>query len=383
MSNGIFPELITCSSDLKRLVEVLQSEPIVAVDTESNSLHAYRERVCLIQFTAADQTYLVDPLAFSHLDPLAPLFSNPNIEKVFHAAEYDLLCLRRDFSFEFANIFDTMVAARILGREAVGLGSVLEEEFEIKLDKRFQRANWGQRPLSSEQLEYARMDTQYLIPLRQRLFAALVERDLWQLAQEDFNRQANTRPEENGRANNADRPLECWRISGSHDLAPEKAAVLHELCRYRDEAARNLDRPLFKIIGDKTLLAIAENSPHNLEEMSRLPGMSPGQVRRHGSRLLQAIQRGMKADPIQYQRAPRPDEKYLERLDILRNWRKTTAQQLGVQSDIVLPRDLMNALAQKPPQKLQDLAELMRDVPWRVEHFGNQILDVLNNRKHK
>lgn len=383
MTPGDFPDLITRTTDLKRLVDILKGESTIAVDTESNSLHAYRERVCLIQFTAAGQTYLVDPLAFSQLDALAPLFSSPEIEKVFHAAEYDLLCLRRDFAFEFANLFDTMLAARILGREAVGLGAVLEEAFGIQLDKHYQRANWGQRPLSGEQLDYARMDTQYLIPLRQRLHAELVERGLWQLAQEDFKRLANTRPEENGRAQNGEHKLDCWRISGSHDLAPEKAAILHELCRYRDDTARNLDRPLFKVIGDKTLLAIAENTPQNLEEMASMPGMSPGQVRRHGTHLLQAIQRGLKADPIRHKRPPRPDEKYLERLDILRNWRKTTAQRLGVQSDIVLPRDLMNTLALSNPKNFQQLAGLMQETPWRMEHFGSQIIEALDHRKHK
>lgn len=381
MTNGIFPEIIIHTHDLKRLAKILQDQPVVAVDTESNSLYAYRERVCLVQFTANAHNYLVDPLAFNDLEPLAPLFAAPKIEKIFHAAEYDLLCLRRDFGFEFANIFDTMVAARILGKDAVGLGSVLEEEFGIKLDKRYQRANWGQRPLSSEQLEYARLDTQYLIPLRTRLYSKLVERELWPLAREDFDRLANTRWEENGRIHNGDQPLDCWRISGSRDLPPQKAAVLHELCAYRDEAARSLDRPLFKVIGDKTLLAIAEELPQKIEQLAAVPGMTPGQVRRYGGRLLQAVQRGLKAKPIKYPRPQRQDEKFLERLEKLRNWRKATAKHLGVQSDIVLPRDLMQTLAMEQPQNSQALAALMQDVPWRFEHFASQILEVINHRK--
>ncbi len=378
MINGKLPDLITHAGDLKQLAGILLGQPIIAVDTESNSLYAYKEQVCLIQFSTQVETYLVDPLAFKHLDPLAPVFRNPQIEKIFHAAEYDLFCLRRDFDFEFANLFDTMVAARILGREAVGLGSILEEEYGVQLDKRYQRANWGLRPLPEHQLHYARMDTHYLIPLRNRLHTELHERNLWSLAREDFERLANQRWEENGR--NGEKPLDCWRVRGSHDLKPRQASVLHALCQYRDEIARNQNRPLFKVIGDQTLIAIAENTPLTLDELSQMPGMSHGQVRRHGSQLLHAIQRGLKGKPLHPPRQPRPDERYTERVELLKRWRKNTAQVMGVKSDIILPRDLVNSLAEHNPCNLQELQGLMLDVPWRFEHFGEQILQILNHR---
>src|SRR5512133_1809833 len=117
----------------RQMVEKLAGFPSLSVDTESNSLHAYQEQVCLIQFSTADVDYLVDPLALPDLSLLGPILANPQIEKIFHAAEYDLICLRRDFNFQFANIFDTMVAARVLGRPAVGLGSLLEAEFGISV----------------------------------------------------------------------------------------------------------------------------------------------------------------------------------------------------------------------------------------------------------
>ena len=151
----------------------LLSQAQVAVDTESNSLFAYREQVCLVQFSTAEKDYLLDSLALQDLRCLEPLFSSPAIEKVFHAAEYDLICLRRDFGFTFANLFDTMVAARILGRDGVGLGAMLEAEFGLHLDKRYQRANWGERPLKPALLAYARLDSHYLVALRQRLEPAL------------------------------------------------------------------------------------------------------------------------------------------------------------------------------------------------------------------
>ena len=163
------PVWVEDTKALKQMVEELSTQPRIAVDTESNSLHAYRERVCLIQFTGDKKDYLVDPLAIDDLSLLAPLFANPKIEKIFHAAEYDLICLSRDFGFEFANLFDTMQAARILGYKYVGLDNILSEKFGIKVDKRHQKANWGARPLSSAQLEYARRDTHYLGDLRDLL----------------------------------------------------------------------------------------------------------------------------------------------------------------------------------------------------------------------
>ena len=366
------PVLITRPAGLARLVERLSIEPIVAVDTESNSLHAYREQVCLIQFSTPETDYLVDPLALNDLSPLAPLFADPYIEKIFHAAEYDLICLKRDFGFTFNNLFDTMVAARILGREAVGLGAILEEEFDLHLDKRFQRADWGQRPLPANLLSYARMDTHYLIPLRNRLRQDLQEEGKWELAKEDFERMRLVNI--NGRL---DHTAGCWRVTGSYDLDPQQAAILLELCNYRDKIARSLNRPLFKVINDRTLLAIAQEIPASLNDLSKLPGMSRGQIERHGRSLLAATQRGLQAKPVYPPRPPRPDEEYLERLEALRRWRKHKGQQMGVKSDIVLPRDLMNSLAEENPQTEEALEALLQDVPWRKEHFGQEILALL------
>ena len=224
----------------------LAQHSMIAIDTESNSLYVYQEQVCLVQFSAGTNDYLVDPLILhDDLGVLAPIFADPGIEKIFHAAEYDIICLKRDFGFTFNNIFDTMVAGRVLGRTAIGLASILEEEFGIELDKRYQRANWGERPLPPAWLAYARLDTYYLIALRQRLFAALRESGRLALAQEDFQRLCRTEiPEPNYN--------DLWtRVAGGQELNPRQAAVLEELCRYRDRRAQEADEPAFKIISNK------------------------------------------------------------------------------------------------------------------------------------
>lgn len=382
------PVLITRPGPLKELVADLSRRSLVAVDTELNSLHAYHEQVCLIQFSTEETDYLVDPLALDDLSYLGPIFANPNIEKIFHAAEYDLICLKRDFGFQFANLFDTMVAASILGKAEIGLASILENEFGLNLDKRFQRANWGQRPLSEDLIDYARLDTHYLIILRNQLLDELNQKERWPLAEEDFNRLCliNNRAPENGSrsssrngSNGNHEP--CWRISGANELTPQHAAVLQELCIYRDRVAHSINRPLFKVISDETLLSIASNTPDTLEALSQVHGMTPGQIRRHGYALLQAVERGLEAPPLYYTRTLRPDDQFISRLDRLRQWRKKTAQELGVKSDVIMARDLILTLAEQNPRTREKLDSLLCEVPWRREHFGDQILKVLLRQK--
>lgn len=379
------PIFINKPQALKKLAERLIQHNIVAVDTESNSLYAYREQVCLIQFSTINEDYLVDPLALEDLTPLAPLFASSEIEKVFHAAEYDLLCMKRDFGFHFANLFDTMMAASILGRSEVGLGSMLENEFGVELDKRFQRADWGQRPLPSALLSYARYDTHYLIPLRDKLAVDLQDARRMEIAQEDFYRlaQIGERTINPTTENSWFVTDTCLKISGSYELNPQQAAVLLELCRYRDHVAKTINRPLFKVISDATLLSIAQALPRSPEDLRNLPGMTEGQIRRHGSGILEAVKVGQKSPPYIMTRSPKPDEAYLSRLDELRRWRKETALQLMVKSDVVLPKDLMTALAEQNPRSVDELQPIMQDSPWRLANYGDQILRILNGAKGK
>lgn len=366
------PRLVADANALHQMVHSLSHEPILAVDTESNSLYAYREQVCLIQFSSRSEDYLVDPLTLSDLSPLATLFAEARIEKVFHAAEYDLITLKRDFGFTFINLFDTMIAARTLGYRAVGLGALLEVEFGICLDKRYQRANWGQRPLPPHLLEYARLDTHYLIPLRDRLRARLEASPRWALAQEDFARL----PQVNGR--NAERNGElCWRVNGAYDLTPRQAAVLEELCRYRDRVAQKVNCPPFKVIHDRLLYAVAVHCPSDLNALRHQVRLSEKLLERHGEALLRAVQRGLRAKPLYPPHVPAPNERFLCRLEALRQWRKRTAQRMGVASEVILPRDLLYALAYHNPRTPEDLANLLHQVPWRRQHFGEELLSIL------
>jgi ribonuclease D len=364
--------LITRQGDLRNLAQEFANQPVLGVDTESNSLYAYQERVCLVQFSTLQGDYLVDPLAIGDFSPLEGIFANPEIVKVFHAAEYDLICLRRDFGIQVSNLFDTMQAMRILGRTTLGLGAILEAEFGVKVDKKHQRANWGQRPLPQDLLDYARMDTHFLIPLRERLLEDLKTTGLWELAAEDFERFSKLACEEPG---NEESPRRG--IKGERELRPQQYAVLLELKAYRERVARQMDRPLFKVIGDRTLLAVAETCPRSLDELRDVEGMTRGQIDRHGRGLLEAVRHGLAADPVRLRRPVRPDEQFLLRLEKLRQWRKATAQSLGIESDVVLPKDLMTALAEQHPQTEAELGQILQCTPWRLRKYGREILKVL------
>jgi ribonuclease D len=371
MSTG--KAVIANSAELTALVQRLQREPLVAVDTESNSLHAYRERLCLLQFSTPSEDALVDPFLFDDLAALAALFADPGIEKIFHAAEYDLIVMHRQYDLAFNSIFDTMMAARILGRKKVGLGNLLEEDFGVKLEKKFQRADWGERPLRPALLDYARMDTHYLIQLRNKLKADLAEKGRWELAQEDFARLPQL-----VRAAEVVEEDEVWRVKGARDLHPKQAAILQELAIYRQSRAEKADVPLFKIIGDSTLTAIAKATPHTLDELKTIEGMSEGQVGRHGQALLAAVVRGENAPPLRRPRRAPYDEAFVARLDKLRNWRKAAAKELDVESDVVLPRDIMESAARANPRTLGELEPLMATVPWRLKTYAANILTTLH-----
>ena len=345
----------------------LIAQPRLAVDTESNSLHAYREQVCLIQFTTPNKDYVVDPLALPDMSALGSLFSDPHIEKIFHAAEYDLICLRRDFNFQFANLFDTMHAARVLGYQFVGLDNLLAEKFQYEIDKRHQKADWAVRPLTTAQLDYARLDTHFLFDLRDVLESELKEKDRLSIALEDFARASKVEiPKERGNGTS-------WRrFSTRKDVSPRELTILSELCISRDRIAERMNRPVFKVISDPILLDIARNLPEKDVDLAGL-GLSPKQIRLWGGEILEAVKRGTVAPVVEREPAKRPHDKTLKRLEKLKNWRKKVAQELGVESDIVLPKIYLNTLAENPPRSLHELESIMRDSPTRFHKYGEQI----------
>jgi ribonuclease D len=368
------PVWVNSKQLLHQMIDDLAAQSRVAVDTESNSLHAFREQVCLLQFSSPHVDYLVDPLALKDLTALTPIFANPKIEKIFHAAEYDLICLRRDFGFKFANLFDTMQAARTLGYPAVGLDRLLGDKFGIPIDKRHQKADWAARPLTKEQIHYARLDTHYLFDLRDLLEKELIEVDRLQFALEDFSRACLG--EEQKQKNNG----ESWeRFSGRKDLSLRELTILSHLCKWRDHEAEKLNRPPYKVMLDDVLIILAKNPPEQKVDLSAM-GLSEKQIKLWGGAVLTAISRGVDAPLVSRKQIARKNDAVLRRLEKLKVWRKNLGLKMKVESDIILPKPYLSVLSENPPKSLEELAELMKETPSRVERFGDQIFRVLGGK---
>lgn len=366
-------QLITTASVWRNCLSQLQAEPRLALDLEANSMYAYREQVCLIQISIPDQDFILDPLQNLDLEGLGEIIQNPAVEKIFHASEYDLTLLKRQYDWQLFNLFDTMWAARILGYQQFGLASILEQLFDVQLNKRYQRSNWCKRPLSPAQLNYAQLDTHYLISLRDQLAAALVEQGRSDEAQATFEQQTHI-----SLSDNSFDPDSFWSITGAYDLTRQQQAVLKALHIFRDQEARRRDQPLFKIFGDKTLLEVALATPNHLSDLRPIRGMSSGQIRRYGKQLLQWVEKGQKAQPPAYpKRNKRPSDHILIRYEKLHTWRKLRARKRGVESDVIVSRDALNAIANADPLTLADLEQITELSDWHRQTYGEEILKVL------
>ena len=373
MSQPLTPPVwVATQTELRTLVKHLSKQSSLAVDTESNSLHAYHEQVCLIQFSTTDTDYLIDPLALDDLTLLGEIFVSPEIEKIFHAAEYDLICLKRDFDFSITNIFDTRWAVRVLGYAKDGLDGLLAEKFDVQVNKKYQKADWGKRPLSAEQINYARLDTHYLLPLKDMLQAELEEKGMLQLACEDFERACDVEIP-------TAKPVLWERMANNHGFTSRELTILKEVYECRERIAEDLNRPTFKVIGDRQLFDIARMPPQYLDELFGL-GLSNRQVVRWGKSVLQAVEKGQNAPLVKPQQPERPDEAFLSRLDALKTWRKHVARKMQVESDVILPRQLMELIAERAPRGISELSELLSDSPWRMARFGPQILKVVKGK---
>jgi ribonuclease D len=370
------PVVVTTPPQLVELLEVLSGERAIAVDTESNSLYAYQEQVCLLQFSVPGTDYVVDPLAGLDLSLLAPVFTDPGTQKVFHAAEYDVMCLKRDFGFRFVNLFDTMWAGRILGWPRVGLGDVLKERFGVRTKKRYQRYNWGRRPLEPEALVYACMDTHYLLALRELQADALMQQGHLEEARDVFDQVAASAPPWQSFS-----PEDFWRVKGAHDLTGREQAILRELCIWRDQQAQLQDRPHFKVLNDRTLLALAQACPRTPRELIDVDNLKPYHVRRYGERILEAIKQGMRARlPQSPPPPPRHSDTEVARFQVLRAWRKRVAAKRGVDNDVIVSNAVLWALAERNPHTIDDLGHIEGLGPWKRSNYGPQILRILHSQ---
>jgi len=354
---------------LEDLMARIHAEPLVAIDTESNSMHAYYEKVCLIQLSVPGLDALIDPFALE-LAELGNVLADPRIEKVFHGADYDLLCLRRGFGFEVRNLFDTVTAARLLGWKNYGLAALLTERFGHSADKRFQRYDWAQRPLSVEALAYARYDTHFLLALRELLLAELAADARDDEFRHACQRQCDVEP----RVKTFD-PTDFWRIKGARELDPAGQSVLHALFVWRERLAQTLDRPVYRVLPDGALVALARVKPGAREDLLGLRGLPRPLLARHGRELVAVVQEGRQGVAPPPSKGPvRLPRAVNDRLERLREWRRAVASERGIEADLVVSKRALLAVAEANPSESSELERIAELDAWERERYGTAIL---------
>ncbi len=352
-------------------LDVLRQSPRIAVDLEANSLYAYRERVCLIQISVPGHDYIVDPLAGFDFGELGALLADEHIEKVFHSSDYDFMLLKSEFDWEVRNLFDTMWAGRILGETKMGLASFLNTHFGVTVSKRHQKANWGQRPLPENRLEYAQMDTHYLLELRDLLAARLNEAGLMAEALEIFRNACHV-----VLPDRSFDPEGFWSLRGARDLPPAGLAILREVYAYREQKAKSRDLPVFKVMMNECLVALAREAPTDLRALKSVKGLSSRLAEQEGGRILSIIRRARQASPPRRPvRKRRHAPGVADRYKCLMEWRKGQAQERGVESDVIMTRNTMWEIAEKNPSCLEDLHTVSSLGPHRRELYGSIIIE--------
>jgi ribonuclease D len=371
-------EMIATRADLDALAQELLTEKVISVDTEADSFYHYFDKTCLVQVATRRQIYLIDPLAFggpSELAPLGPVFASPSICKVFHAAEYDIFVLKRDCSFRFENLFDTMISAQLLGYPSVGLASLAERHFGVDLPKDEQRSDWSQRPLTPQQKSYAAADVLYLIQLAEKLTRELRKAKRLSWAEEEFETLAGREWPE--------RQVDEYgylRIKGARRLDPRSLSVLRELYLMRDARAQELDRPAFKVMGNRTLLEIAERKPRKLSELSEIKGITDLLLRRLGRHTLAAVREGRSREhgplPRMGTGRRRMDRAGDRRLVVLKQWRSRKATELQMDPGVLCPNSALEAMAWRAPRTAADLDELDELKGWFIRELGKEAVEV-------
>ncbi len=345
----------------------------LAVDTESASFHRYRDRVYLVQISSAEETFLIDPIAVPDLTPVGHLLSSPDIEVTFHDADYDLRTLDRDYGFRATRLFDTRVAAQLAGEPGVGLGSLLERHFKVRLNKKLQRADWSRRPLTAEMLTYAADDTRYLLDLRDVLEGKLAELGRLPWAKEEF------RLLEQIRWNAPDNTDPHLRIKRSKTLSLRQQAVLAELFAWRDTVAADLDRAPFRVLTNDALLELAGRPPENVAALEGVRGVTPRIVERWGTELVAAVTRGLAIPDAQLRsvrrtKRPPPDAVYDARLERLKNLRTKRASELGLDPGLVCPNGTLQAIARAADDEAFDFDAVSELRAWQQEILGKSAM---------
>ena len=370
-----FVYLDTAPAVERFMAEIAPSREL-ALDTEGASFHRYVDRIYLLQLSTRARHAVIDPLPIGKPDALGQLLEDPGVEVVFHDADYDLRLLEQDYGWKVRHIFDTRIAAQLLGYTAFGLAALLERFFDIKLDKKHQRADWSMRPLTPDMLDYAAQDTLHLLELKDKLKAELERLGRMEWAREEFGLLEGTRweDEEPGTA--------FLKLKGARDLSRRELAVLRELVPWRSGVAHQMDRATFRVLGNEQLLEIARVHPRTKEALGKIKGMPRGILEQRGGELLDAVQRGLAVPENElpkFPKAPRweRDPEFDARVTALKSARDAAAKRLALDPGVLCSRDRLEAVARKNPATVDEVAEVPELRRWQVKELAPAFVQAL------
>jgi ribonuclease D len=349
---------------------------ILALDTEGASFHRFVDRIYLLQLSTRERTAIIDPIPIGRPDGLGQLMEDANVEIVFHDADYDLRLLHQDYGWHVRNIFDTRVAAQLMGLKAFGLAALLERYFGVKLDKKHQRADWSMRPLTQGMLDYAAQDTIHLLELRDRLKAELERMGRWAWAKEEFELLEGTKWADEDPAN------AFLRIKGARDLTRRELALFRELVQWRDRLARQLDRATFRVVGNEQLFEASRQRPATLDALVAIKGMPRGIIESRGEEVLAAVKRGLEVPEADLPRFPKSarwdrDPDFDARTAALKTVRDAAATRLDLDPGVLCSRDRMESVARKNPSTREELDAIPELRKWQKAELGEDFLKAL------
>lgn len=338
----------------------------IGIDTEGASFHRFVDRIYLLQLSTADHSAVIDPLSIGTPTQLGALLEDRSIEVILHDADYDLRLLHQDYGWKVTHLFDTRVAAQLLGLRSFGLAALLELYFGVKLDKKHQRADWSMRPLTADMLDYAAQDTRYLLPLRERLRDQLEAKGRMHWAQEEFDRAEGTQwtPEAEDTG--------FLRLKGARDLTRRELARLRELVKWRDAIAAELDRAVFRVAGNEVLLDLARVAPATREALFGVKGFPRGMSDVRAAEALDAVKHGDAVIDSELPRFPKStrwdkDPDFDERVALLKTVRDAAAVRLDLDPGVLCSRDRMEAVARRNPLSIEEVATVSELRRWQVE----------------
>ena len=362
-------QLLDQPGSLTPLLAALERVDEVSLDTEADNMYHYKTRVCLLQFLVDGEVFLVDVLAPGQkLEPLWRILAKKHL--LMHGSDFDIRLLHDLCGFRPKSIFDTMLAAQLLGRQRIGLAGLLEDHFGVAVDKSGQKANWSQRPITPKLLNYAALDVWHLPALRD-----ILTRELKKLGRLDWLDQQCRAQIDSGVTGFAPATENDWRIGRSERLRGAGLGVLHAVWHWRESTAQRLDTPPFKVCGNTLVLQIAEAAEHGDDEQSILARVNLG--RRHDRlfpSLAAAVRTGLARDPRTLPRRPGRDPNHIsltqaevELQDRIKTDRDRVAQKLGFEATLIANRSQLAQIARDPGQLDEHLlawqADLLRHEP--------------------